>query len=681
MAIDFDWEFEEDYTLPEERPTAKATSARRIPLWAAGLVVGVVAAVAVGWATLRQQQQQVASQLREALEAAVYAETLALRIGDEAAFMQAQSPESGNWRDSQEFLFHTVRESPNTYTGEISSLNIAGDAARVTHIVETGDGPVPVTWFYTYQDDTWLHAPLTPERWRTLDTLEGERVILRYDETFTGDPAELLADLDRMVTTLCERGVSAETMPPLEVVLATDSQSDPAGEVVDNALVVPPTRQNPVGDLHDQWARLLLGDAYEFGEMAWLEASLAGWLDGTTSYSFLEYFEAIYGDSFVPDLFERLHQGEEAQAAVQALLSEALGSRDQPPDAATLDAMLRAEQALRETGYILHASELFFDPEQEGAFLFFTQRGAADLFTVTGSHQTGDVVWADVRLRLAEGYDGHYLGQQAVMTIPFVYTEGRWYRTSGPPTDPVFYATLERDGVSVLHADLDAAFAGDVANVLLELRPFLVRDLGLTGTPTFSVVVGTPDLPALPADCTARNDSTHPTEAVTGDLGGTTQEAHLNYTVPRIIHACIAAEAELETRESLSALVTALATRTAQRYGFAGLNPLYERYVADEQPAVPQLVDLWQPNTRDIEDFGMQVIGSKVLFDVIADQYGEAAVPPLVDALGEAESMDDWLQAALNVDHTAVEAAWQSRMDAVMLRLTGGTDGGFQDGP
>ncbi|MEJ2149802.1 MAG: hypothetical protein P8Z40_09990, partial [Chloroflexota bacterium] len=152
MGIKLDWEVESEGgwdEVGEDRQAAvdRRRRARRVRRVLAGvLFVAALGAGAVAW-----RLRQVGRQLEADLEAAVAAETLALRIGDREGFIALQS-DLGGWQLAQARTFEEYQALAPALEvpGEVLDLAVDGRQGQVS-LRELVEGqPYRVQWFYEH---------------------------------------------------------------------------------------------------------------------------------------------------------------------------------------------------------------------------------------------------------------------------------------------------------------------------------------------------------------------------------------------------------------------------------------------------------------------------------------------------------------------------------------------------
>ena len=222
MGIRLNWEIEAEKERVETAGEDPETRRRR---WRARLrllgllllFVGLVGLV-VGGVILRLRQ--VDWEIEQALRDTVDAEIATLRLGDRAAFLTFQRSATDEWSQRQNGAFEDYQElklqADVELSGEISSVLVDRQRARV-QVQEVIDGARYVqTWFYWNYDDGWRHVPPDYTFWGEERTLSSDNVTVYYralDEPFA---QVLLTELTLWVTGGCS-ALGCGQMPHLTV--------------------------------------------------------------------------------------------------------------------------------------------------------------------------------------------------------------------------------------------------------------------------------------------------------------------------------------------------------------------------------------------------------------------------------------------------------------------------------
>lgn len=188
MGIQLDWEIEAEHERvrggeedPEARRRRRRAMARLI-----GVIMGFTLVIGglIGAAALRLRY--VDWQIELLLRDTVDAEVAALRIGNQAAFIDGQRSATADWTQRQLATFEHyqgLKTQPNTaLTGEILSATVEGQRGRV-QVQEIIDGvPYAVAWFYWRYEDGWRHVPPDVTFWGEPGRVETPRVQVVYSQ-------------------------------------------------------------------------------------------------------------------------------------------------------------------------------------------------------------------------------------------------------------------------------------------------------------------------------------------------------------------------------------------------------------------------------------------------------------------------------------------------------------------
>ncbi|NDJ51483.1 MAG: hypothetical protein GYB68_00190 [Chloroflexi bacterium] len=162
MGIDFDWQVEhhsgETETVHEDHQVLihRQQRRQRMLLGAAMIlsaVLGTLAAFAIRWWSINQD-------IRQQLEATIAAETVALRLGDQDAFLRLQEQDT-QWQVIQATAFQNYGNLADVWQvpGEITSVDIEEDQATVVLREYLHGEPYLVTWHYQFDEALgWVHV-------------------------------------------------------------------------------------------------------------------------------------------------------------------------------------------------------------------------------------------------------------------------------------------------------------------------------------------------------------------------------------------------------------------------------------------------------------------------------------------------------------------------------------------
>ncbi|MGB1287728.1 MAG: hypothetical protein ACPG7F_14410, partial [Aggregatilineales bacterium] len=180
--------------------------------------------IAMGILLVSERLQQVDSRLEQVLADTVAAEVAALRIGDEATFMDIQWDANGEDEGMTDWLL-TQQNSYNTYqtlkssadiqlTGNITDIVLDGQRGRL-FVEEINNGiPYRRAWFYWRFPEGWRHVPPDYTFWGENETIESARFELRYKTVDTEFATAVQQELITWLDTACV-SFSCDTLPPL----------------------------------------------------------------------------------------------------------------------------------------------------------------------------------------------------------------------------------------------------------------------------------------------------------------------------------------------------------------------------------------------------------------------------------------------------------------------------------
>jgi hypothetical protein len=340
---------------------------------------------------------------------------------------------------------------------------------------------------------------------------------------------------------------------------------------------------------------------------------------------------------------------------------------------------LRAEAALLDGNHATEAIVLYRDPERliPNALSGTPPEIAAAMpgsIEVTSTRRVGDLLWAETRFKRARSaVDRHGVVIESVMTHePFRLVGGRWVHTVPLDTDygdrleeqsqhiQLGYRTIDAPTVEGLLTDLEQQYmtvVTDLAltqqpNIILEMSPFVYSNaMAISpqpGRPVESpegvkIWIGSPYSTAYAADVPLR-------EALRGELSRALVVHLVSY--------------EASTLSSDHPLVVAIIQWELKHLGLdtTGLTP--ELYTQAATP--PASLDAEWAEARDGPTRGEVYIGASVLIDLIVEKQGPQALPPLLQNLSSASSMEDWLSRSVGLLALDLEPGWKLRLRAAL---------------
>lgn len=348
MSVKLDWEIEADREHIPSAGEDPATKRRRrrgqlrlvIVILGAALLIGGAA----GAVTLRLRY--VDWQMENTLRDTIAAEVTALRLGDRAAFLDAQRSADEQWLAGQASYFDQTQTLKQTQdmalTGRV--LEVAVDdprgRARVEEVI--GGAAYARTWFYWRYEDGWRHVPPDYTFWGSPRTEERPGIIVRYRD-FDALFAPALADAAANWWAQGCGLFGCTGLPPVMIEVRPDELLTAGWSSEDQWTMLVPspyvrtTRADSPFDaaLQVDVARLLAGrlmDAAHGGEVlakgsdaAYLRDAVTNWLVGrwlgaNTGTQLLNSYAARYGDAAVA-----LAAGQVAPDSTVALLADAAG--------------------------------------------------------------------------------------------------------------------------------------------------------------------------------------------------------------------------------------------------------------------------------------------------------------------------------------------------------------------
>ncbi len=348
MSVKLDWEIEADREHIPSAGEDPATKRRRrreqlrlviVVLGAALLIGGAAAAVSL-------RLKYVDWQIENALRDTIAAEVTALRLGDRAAFLDAQRSADEQWLAAQADYFDQTQTLKQTQemalTGRV--LEVAVDdprgRARVEEVI--GGATYARTWFYWRYADGWRHVPPDYTFWGSPRTEERPGLIVRYRD-FDALFAPVLADTAANWWAQGCNLFGCTGLPPVTIEVRADDLLTAGWSPEDQWTMLVPspyvraTRADAPFDpaLQLDVARLLAGrlmDAAHGGEVlakgsdaAYLRDAVTNWMVGrwlgaNTGTQLLNSFANRYGDALVP-----LAAAQVEPESTVALLAEVAG--------------------------------------------------------------------------------------------------------------------------------------------------------------------------------------------------------------------------------------------------------------------------------------------------------------------------------------------------------------------
>jgi hypothetical protein len=680
MGIKLDWEFESEHDWEEvgEDPSLLDLRKRRgRQLWNLAIVVLALGGAVFG--VVRYRLHSINRQLRADLESTIASETLALRIGDQQAFLDAQS-EVGAWDAVQENTFDTYQVLGERLvpTGEVVDLDMDGDQARVV-LREQLDGQVyHVTWFYQHGEEGWLHVAPAADLWGAANRLETEHFTFIYYDADSALVDVLASRLDGWWEAACQVTGCQEGLPHIEVRVEPDplvrlgwADYDGSTLVVPSPLLGRVPEDNPYdpqleGDLAAlltwRWVEYLVGGPVEaYSELDWVSVELQTWLrhtlDGSKPPSaFLGPMAAAYGSGFVPGFVERVRRGEPAVPVLAAMTGTP--ASDLPVSWDTyFTYRLRGEAQLIADGYETEAALIYGDPGREVggeavrvASYSLVQEARPDSIRVVGTQQDGEVVWAEVVFEAEEA--------SLVGYVPFRLVGDRWVRAALYDTDwggeqeersqhfVLHYRRLDAEAVHFLLPHLEQIYGQVAADFAL---PTDQSQLVISVQPNPVEPRVTQDFMSVPSPYNAAR----PVDQ--------TPQDYIRSTASTLLVESLVTE-QLTGLPDDHPLIGGFVMWESDRLKIDSGLPFgtYQVQLAQETgEGVPEsLAQIWE---NDWQGY-VYTVGAAALIDVLTEIYGPEVIPTLLANLENAESMDDWLSESVGITSADIEAEWQVRL-------------------
>ena len=710
MGIRLDWEVESEAGWAEIGEDPAAIAARRRKRIRARNVIGVLIAVStiVGGVFL-WRTRQLNNQIRGDLDVVVAAETLALRIGDKDAFLNAQS-DLAQWRTLQSIAYEGYQDLGEriNVTGELINTDFGADKATVTLREELDGIAYDVLWFYEYRDEAgWLHVPPRTDYWGASQ----EKATTAADFVYHERDAALVELLSLRINGWWETGcrmtncTDKPTRPEIRI------EPDPLTRLRyapydDDTITIPSpaiSRERADGsiepDLLQGLAELLavrwaehtvaeqtgLPQSGEFSQATWLAGELEAWMRHA--------FDADAPPSAVLDSLTETYGQNAAEAfaigAARIELDESpLPLLEEITETAAHDLaigwetylthQLKAELHLLNSGFGTEAALLYRDPEriQPGVVLDIPVEAIAepDSVEVMRTEWSGDVLWAEVEYSVA-GIDEVVRSYE-----PFRIVEGRWTHSIPLEGDWGEYQEARSPHVILNYYDLDTDSIEGLLPYLEQTYSALGEDFGIAEAdlPVINVVIRPPGsgLPGASLDevsipLTLIDSDGHGRFFVSSPYNVLRPDDASNADFVRNVAATTLVQhivtGQIVFVEPNDPLLAALSAAQIARMGIdMRFMPEDVRWNIDASGPLlaPQsLEDVWRahevlnnpPNPADY-------IGARVLFELLVEEYGSDIVPVLIQDLPEATSMQDWLMRSIGVDAATLQFEWRTRM-------------------
>lgn len=699
MGIKLDWEVESEGGWSEvgEDPRAVAARRRRARRIRNALVGALLLAGLVGGGVywrLRQVEQQ----LRADLETTVAAETLALRIGDRAAFLSVQA-DVGEWQRIQSHTFDEYQAlAPRLEAnGEIVALEIGTSRAHVT-VREVLDGePYHVLWFYEYDRERgWRHVPPRADFWGEQREMQTTYFTLLYYEKDEALAGALSARLNGWWETACRLTAcrSFGEPPRPEVRIEPDPLVEVGWAAYDrNTLLIPSPLLGRVPEsgetdpalisalaeqIATRWGETLLGEQPDpYSEVAWVRDELTLWLrhefdpSAPPSGLFNPLVEA-YGPAIVPEYLDLIRRGAGAVPALQQVTGTPVA--DLPVNwERYFTYRLRAEAAMIAEGFTTEARLLFGDPERT------EENGVVDIATevmavpesieVQGVTYFNGTAWAEVWFYR----QGASAGDALVTFEPFRVVDDRWVHTLAYFEDWGDLLDERSPHVTLAYHELDASATEGLMAKLEAAYGQAVSDFGLSPAALSVSVLITPssqpgrEAPVAPE---GQGAAVVPVAVLSpyasGRRPGVSVQEYLTLTtIQKMIESLVAYE--VAPFPPHHPLTVALAGWELERLGVTP--PAAQDITPEAFISQPFSIEtLWAEDgnmpgfTHGTATAPANELAARVLIDLLVERYGPQAIPALIRYLPDSISLDDWLSRSLGIGTAEIEADWQARL-------------------
>ena len=662
MGIKLDWNIDADdeQRRVEEDPlvvAARQHTARRMR----NLIIFVAIISLIAGAAALSRLQRASGQRRAELEAAVAAETLSLRIGDEAAFLQCQERDA-RWQYFQRGTFEEYQAlgSRLVVSGEILDLTIDSNLARVV-LRETLDGePYRVTWFYEYfPDQGWRRTPSSGAFLGWILHLETDHFEVFYREADEDYTQAVVAQAETWVGEMCRLAPCAGA-PTMTIFIVTEPLHEVTWQVGGTpALLVPspatmrvrehspledPTlRAGLAGTLTWQWSTAILGNAIaNQTDAEWMRDELAAWLaaeiDETQPGS--EVMAALvdaHGVELVMEWVNRVRSGERVLPTLTLLSGNVLTTLPIPWE-----------------GFFEHRLQVEFETG-DPASAFQTLTGNFPPEALAPLTESPDVIldWNRIRVgAIRRENNAFWIEATTVQTgavrspltllIKFSEVDGDWILAAPELTDWQDPQQLCGEHICVHYFSLDAPFVTEVvpaletayAQALDDLAPALPeRQFAVLVVPSEEAAA---NLAAPPDSLQAVVLSPHAAGIV---IGPDAQSYIQNAATASMIRTWV--NTAIEPLPNETPIVRAFVNWERARLQGGSNRP---------DACCPTLAQRSDPTaTFALHDYHeesavMDQIAAWALLDVIEAQYGAEAMGPLLTALPQTTDMDVWLR-------------------------------------
>jgi hypothetical protein len=714
LNVELEWNVESeegDSSVEEDAAVVHARNVRARNLRRAIVVIAVIALITGSAALWRLNQ--VDRQLRDALQATIDAEVLALRLGDKHRFMEVQGT-SEQWQAQQRATFDALALTGGRaeIPGEVLAMDVSGDQAKVVMRVLMDERLSEAVWYYDYTDEGWLHVASDSEPWMIeSETVAGLTMTYAMIDQPLADNAreeiEAWWQKTRLLTGLTR-------MPPMEVVI--DWQAAPGYSAVrtnkDSALIVvaPISDRGEYYDSVDgtlelklmrltvgQWTAAALSPLIEEAKTA---EDVPAWLIADTRAMILHAVDPVLPESqvldpmntafpeFSPRYLDWVRRGRDVpggiydtmlHSAPNALAGEALN--------AYLTNYLRAEIAYR--GFMekaplaartafLHDSTSTIKPtltvSLSSGYHSFTENVEPEQITVTNSYPYYNVLWAETRI--------HREGMDKVLLIPFQRYANQWLHAGSIPKNWGRVQVQSKGLITIEHNAIDAPFVPEGTAVRLNaLYLQASRDFGvaspepvylefspyvMTG-PAYSI--GNAGFAAYVTSPYVYSSTVQPGRSLQDSLFDT------------MAHQVLAALVEQVDREFeyhypgdvlRSPLVMALRLFEAEQHGVKPLPEIWVLQPTDFPLTLPDHLDVLIEGRGEAgtSSFTVDVIAARVLLDMLIKRSGPDVIARIFAAVqGDGRYNGVWIYRITGTSASEIVPEWRIRTIAKLREM------------
>lgn len=706
MSIKLDWEVESEGGWAEIGEDAAALAARKRQAKRIRTIIGILlgAGVLVGGVIgfrLYTADQQARSDLR----ATVTAETAAIRIGDNSAYLDIQQ-NIGSWREMQSERFSQYQaDSSHVKTdGEIETLDMVGGKGRVVVKETVDDRSYNVVWFYQHDNSGWKHVPPEVEYWGWPHDFTSPHYSISYwdeDADFVRKLQDRLeAWWDRACRlTECHQGavtapgllkIRVEPDPLLQIGWAAYDPhtlrvpSPLLGRVPSDGSIDPQLERALAGFVAQYWEKQLLGDAPDDNsDLAWAHDEFRQWLGsafvpGLPPAPLLTPLAETSGAPAVLTLIDRVKQNQDVVAALRDATGKDVSDLHVLWDR-YLTYRLRAEAAMVAGSHAQEALLLYRDPERNGDASTLDVwigllNAMPDTITVASTRQVGDLLWAEVHFKRtqAAGENGTPTVATSMTNEPFRLANGRWVHTTATPEE---YGSLmvQRGEHMVLHyQSIDAPTVDGLLPVLEQRYGAIVSDIGVTSPPALDFQVS----PTISGPGFALSPpSGYPEESPDGIavwIGSPysaiyPDEQPLQATLLSILTRDMVVQLvgfQVRPLNESNSLAVAIARWEVARLGLDTTGMSGQAVRPGATP--PDTLDALWSQAQDLSTGGEKAVAADALVSLVVEKQGPGAVPALLQNLSAATSMEDWLSRSVGLHAADIEAEWKLRLRALL---------------